>query len=151
MQHRVLLLSVKYHKYLSNTILSCFTIYTLIAYRRGGRERGDAKERNYDLQLLSIKADFHSVQNVPRSTFYDCLLSTNRQAELISLAVVDCKHFKRKQSQKIDRATFCTEWKSVFTRCSQPFSKSFPVNFISPGSLFIIFFASNPLVRKNGG
>ena len=91
---------------------------------------GGAKERNYDLQLLSIKADFHSVQNVPRSTFYDCLLSTNRQAEQISLAVVDCKHFKfRKQSQKIDRATFCTEWKSVFTRCSQPFSKSFPVNY----------------------
>jgi hypothetical protein len=38
--------------------------------------------------------------------------NTNSQAEQISLAVVDCTHFKRKRSQKIDRATFCTEWKS---------------------------------------
>jgi hypothetical protein len=27
--------------------------------------------------------------------------------------VVDCTNFKRKRSQKIDRATFCTEWKSA--------------------------------------
>ena len=40
-----------------------------------------------------------------------------------------------------------------FTWCPQSylFSRSFPVNFISPGSLFIISFASNPLMRKNGG
>ena len=40
-----------------------------------------------------------------------------------------------------------------FTWCSQSylFSRSFPVNFISPGSLFIISFASNPLMIKNGG
>ena len=40
-----------------------------------------------------------------------------------------------------------------FTWCSQSylFSRSFPVNFISPGSLFIISFTSNPLMRKNGG
>jgi hypothetical protein len=43
--------------------------------------------------------------------------------------------------------------KLSITQCSQSyiFSKSFPVNFISPGWLFIIFFASNPLLRKNGG
>jgi hypothetical protein len=37
----------------------------------------------------NVKADFHS-------------------------AVVDCTYFERKRSQKIDRATFCTEWKSAF-------------------------------------
>ena len=43
--------------------------------------------------------------------------------------------------------------KLKISRCSQSylFSKSFPVNFISPGWLFVIFFASNPLLRKNGG
>ena len=40
--------------------------------------------------------------------------NTNSQAEQISLAAVDCTHFKRKRSQKIDRATFCTGWKSAF-------------------------------------
>ena len=40
---------------------------------------------------------------------------TNSQAEQISLAVVDFTHFKRKRSLKIDRATFCTEWKSALT------------------------------------
>ena len=39
------------------------------------------------------------------------------------------------------------------SRCLQSylFSKNFPVNFVSPGWLFVIFFASNPLLRKNGG
>ena len=41
--------------------------------------------------------------------------NTNIQAERISLAVVDFTHFKRKRSIKIDRATFCTEWKSTLT------------------------------------
>ena len=40
---------------------------------------------------------------------------TNSQAEQISVAVVDFTHFKRKRSLKIDRATFCTEWKSAFS------------------------------------
>ena len=39
---------------------------------------------------------------------------TNSQAEQISLAVIDFTHFKRKRSLKIDRATFCTEWKSAY-------------------------------------
>ena len=39
--------------------------------------------------------------------------NTNSQAEQISLATVDSTHFKRKRAQKIDRATFCTEWKSA--------------------------------------
>jgi hypothetical protein len=29
---------------------------------------------------------------------------------------VDCTHLKRKWSQKVDRATFSTEWKSAFTQ-----------------------------------
>ena len=45
---------------------------------------------------------------------------TNSRAEQISLAVVDFTHFKRERSLKIDRATFCTEWKSALK----------PVNFI---------------------
>ena len=83
-----------------------------------------------------LKADFHSVQNVARLFFSErfllrrisiqCKMSrdrllasaffwiTNSQAERISLAVVDFTHFKRKRSLKIDRAIFCTEWKSAF-------------------------------------
>jgi hypothetical protein len=37
------------------------------------------------------------------------------QAEQISLAAVDCAHFKKMRLQKIDHATFCTEWKSAFS------------------------------------
>ena len=39
----------------------------------------------------------------------------NSQVEQISLAVVDFTQFKRKRSLKIDRATFCTEWKSALS------------------------------------
>jgi hypothetical protein len=53
------------------------------------------------------------VQNVARSTFWDRFLLKYKQ---ISLAAVDCAHFKRKRSQKtIMHATFCTEWKSALT------------------------------------
>jgi hypothetical protein len=63
-----------------------------------------------------IKADFHTVHNVERSTFCNrFLLKYKRQAEQISLAVVDYTHFKRKRSQKIDRAIFYTEWKSAYS------------------------------------
>ena len=71
-----------------------------------------------------VKADFHSAHNVARSTFSErFLLNYNSQAEQISLAVVDFTHFKRKRSLKIDRATFCTEWKSAFTSCQQVWNK----------------------------
>ena len=43
-----------------------------------------------------LKADFHSVQNVARSTFSERFLLNYKQRSL-----------------KIDRATFCTEWKSA--------------------------------------
>jgi hypothetical protein len=49
------------------------------------------------------------LKNVARSIFCDRFFFKYKQ----SLAVVDCTHFKRKRSQKIDRATFCTEWKSA--------------------------------------
>jgi hypothetical protein len=38
----------------------------------------------------------------------------NCQVEQIFLAVVVCTHLKKKRSQRIDRATFCTEWKFAF-------------------------------------
>ena len=54
MQHRVLGFSVKYHNYLSNTILPCFTILCIncLQERSGGVCVGGglygAKQRNYD-------------------------------------------------------------------------------------------------------
>jgi hypothetical protein len=49
------------------------------------------------------------LKNIARSIFCDRFVLKYKQ----SLAVVDCTHFKRKRPQKIDRATFCTEWKSA--------------------------------------
>ena len=67
------------------------------------------------LQKAILKADFHSVQNVARSTFSERFLLNYKQSSGTNLiAVVDVTHFKRKRSLKIDRATFCTEWKSTF-------------------------------------
>ena len=70
-----------------------------------------------EMYAYCIKADFHSVQNVARSTFSERFLLNYKhgQAEQIS-AAVDFTHFKRKRSLKIDRATFCTEWKSALQR-----------------------------------
>ena len=68
--------------------------------------KNDARNMSVNYRF---KADF---QNVARSTFSERFLSNYKQ---ISLAVVDFTHFKRKRSLKIDRATFCTEWKSAFS------------------------------------
>ena len=52
------------------------------------------------------------MQNVARSTFCDRFLLKCAQS---AMAVpLDCLYFKRKRSQKVGRATFCTEWKSPF-------------------------------------
>jgi hypothetical protein len=45
------------------------------------------------------------VQNVAQSIVCDRILLK---------CPLDCLYFKRKRSQKVDRATFSTEWKSTF-------------------------------------
>ena len=66
--------------------------------------------------IVYHKADFHSMQNVARSTFSERFLLNYKQSSgTNSLPVVDFTHFKRKRSLKIDRATFCTEWKSAYS------------------------------------
>ena len=52
----------------------------------------------------SLKADFHSVEKVARSTFCDHFLFKCVQST--SSVALDCLYFKRKWSQKVDRATF---------------------------------------------
>ena len=64
-------------------------------------------------RLRTIKADFHSMQNVARSTFCDHFLLKYKQSNATNQ--VDWTHFKRKWSQKYDLAIFCTEWKSAWT------------------------------------
>ena len=59
-----------------------------------------------------VKGDFHSGQNVARSTFCDRFFLKYKQSS--GTAMADCAYFKRKRSQKVDRETFCTEWKSPF-------------------------------------
>jgi hypothetical protein len=65
-------------------------------------------------EISFLKAYFHSVEKVARSTFCDhflfkCVQSTSSVAP-------HCLYFKRKWSQKVDRATFSTEWKSAFIK-----------------------------------
>jgi hypothetical protein len=84
------------------TSLSCRLLLFKCSYHR------------YLIQLFQLKADFHSVQNVARSNFCDrfllkCVQSTTAN-EFVPL---ECLYFKRKRSQKVDRTTFCTEWKSA--------------------------------------
>jgi hypothetical protein len=64
-------------------------------------------------RMRTIKADFHSVQNVARSTFCDHFLLKYKQSNATDQ--VDWTYFKRKWSQKVDLAIFCTEWKSAWT------------------------------------
>ena len=64
------------------------------------------------LSTMILLVIIRYIQNVARSTFCDCFLSKYKQSSgKILLAVADCTHIKRKRSQRIDRATFCTEWK----------------------------------------
>jgi hypothetical protein len=65
-------------------------------------------------RMRTIKADFHSVQNVTRSTFCDHFLLKYKQSNTTDQ--VDWTHFKRKWSQTVDLAIFCTEWKSATLR-----------------------------------
>jgi hypothetical protein len=43
-------------------------------------------------------------------SFEMCMCS---QLQLMRFVPLDCLYFKRKRSQKVDRATFCTEWKPL--------------------------------------
>ena len=59
-------------------------------------------------QHVPLKADFHSVKIVKRSTFSDHLLFNCKLSPGTVLHC--CTQFKKKWSQKVDRATICTEW-----------------------------------------
>ena len=71
--------------------------------------------------MLTIKADFHSVLFVALSIFCDHFL-LNCEPSTGSVPV-EGSQFKRKLSQKVDRATKSTEWESSF-RCMRGRSHS---------------------------
>ena len=63
---------------------------------------------------IFLMGDFYSVENVARSIFAIAYFwNVFSQAHLIRL--IDCLYFKGKRLQKVDSATFCTEWRSALT------------------------------------
>ena len=98
---------VQLHLYLVLQNVSCKTLYEL----KAEQEITMVHLLNYALRRISIQCKMSRDWLLASAFFW----ITNSQAEQISLAVVDFTHFKRKRSLKIDRATFCTEWKSAFS------------------------------------
>ena len=60
-------------------------------------------------RLPPLKADFHSAENIARSTFSaHFLLNCSNQIQI-------SEHISKESERKVDRATFSAEWKSAFT------------------------------------